>query len=93
MTKAIQIRIDEKLKKESDRVLEDLGLDAPNAIRLFLRQVVVTQSIPFRIRRNLTENGFTEEFEDEILRAEKSPIVGSFDSAEEAIKFLNRKSK
>ncbi len=93
MTKAIQIRIDSKLKKEADKVFDELGLDTPTAIRMFLNKAVRTRSIPFRLNNNLTENGFTPEFEREIIEAEKSPIVGSFHSAEEAIKFLHKNSK
>lgn len=93
MTKAIQIRIDDKLKRESDRILEHLGLDAPTAVRLFLRRVVMTKSIPFRIDSNLTENGFTPEFEDEIIKASREPSIGPFDSAEEAIAYLHKQVK
>lgn len=52
----IQIRIDEQTKKKSAKILKDLGLDTSSAINVFLKQVVLTRSIPFRI---LTENGLT----------------------------------
>ncbi len=93
MTKAYQIRIDEKLKKDSDKILAELGLDVSTAMRMFLHQVVATQSIPFSIRKNLTVNGFTEEFEDEILEAEKDESIGPFHSAEEAIAYLHKQVK
>ncbi len=86
MTKAIQIRVDEKLKKKVDIIFYDMGLDMPTAIRLFLKKVAVTKSIPFELKSSRTENGFTPEFEDEILKAatEKDQI-GPFKSAKEAI--------
>lgn len=93
MTKAIQIRIDSKLKKEADRVFDELGLDTPTAIRMFLSKSVRTRSIPFELNNNLTENGFTPEFEDEILRASKEPSIGPFYSAEEAIEYLHKQTK
>lgn len=93
MTKPYQIRIDEKLKRDSEKILAELGLDVSTAMRMFLHQVVATQSIPFTIRKNLTENGFTPEFEKEILEAEKSESIGPFNNAKEAIKALHKLSK
>lgn len=94
MTKAIQIRVEEKLKHEADLVFEDLGLDTPTAIRLFLKKVVVSQSIPFELKVTThTENGFTPEFEKEILKASHEPNIGPFSSAKEVLATLHRKSK
>ena len=62
----LQIRIDEKIKKEAKLILEHLGLDMSSAIKIYLKQVVLTQSIPFPV---LTENGLTEEQEEKILKA------------------------
>lgn len=94
MTKPYQIRIDEKLKKDSEKILAELGLDVSTAMRMFLHQVVATQSIPFKIKKNLTENGFTEEFEDEVLRIEKDDeVIGPFKTAEEMIKSLRKPLK
>ena len=91
MTKAIQIRIDQKLKKQVDIIFEDLGLDTPTAIRLFLKKVVATRSIPFDLKSAKTENGFTQEFENEILQASKEKEhIGPFKSAKEAIAALHK---
>lgn len=90
MTKAIQIRIDPKLKKEAEKIFEEIGLDAPTAVRIFFRRVVKTRSIPFHLGENLTENGFTPEFEEEILRRIKEDeVIGPFKSAKEMIRSLN----
>lgn len=94
MTQAIQIRVDQKLKKQADLIFEDLGLDTPTAIRLFLKKVVTSKSIPFELKSTRTDNGFTPEFEEEILRVssdEKS--IGPFKSAKEAIAELHKKAK
>ena len=42
-----------------------MGLDISSAIKLFLRTVVATQSIPFKVR---TKNGFTLKQEREMIR-------------------------
>lgn len=43
----LQIRIDEKTKRKAKKTLEALGLDISSGIKLFLEQVINTQSIPF----------------------------------------------
>lgn len=94
MTKAIQIRIDEKLKKQVDLILDDLGMDTPTAIRLFLKKVVITRSIPFDLKSNITENGFTPEFEEEILEASKEKNkIGPFKTIKEVLAELHKNSK
>lgn len=46
----VRARIDSKLKANAVRVLAACGLEASDAIRLFLQQVVAHQGIPFDIR-------------------------------------------
>jgi DNA-damage-inducible protein J len=48
-TQTIQIRIDQKTKEEVEKVLFKLGLNMSQAIKLFLKQVIITKSIPFSI--------------------------------------------
>lgn len=43
------LRIDDDLKRDSEVVLEDLGLSMSGAISIFLRQVVKQRAIPFVI--------------------------------------------
>ena len=43
----IQVRIDSRLKKEATDILHELGMDMPNAIRMFLRRIVLERGIPF----------------------------------------------
>lgn len=64
----INIRADEKLKKISSVVLEEMGLDMTGAITLFLQQVVITKSIPFPIK---TANGFSPSEEARLRRERK----------------------
>ena len=47
----IQIRIDDELKREAEALFSDLGLDVPTAIRLFLKQSLIHNGIPFAIAR------------------------------------------
>lgn len=61
----INIRTDEKLKKEANKILQEMGLDMSSGIKLFLTQVVLTKTIPFPVK---TANGFTIEEEERILK-------------------------
>jgi addiction module RelB/DinJ family antitoxin len=47
----IQIRVEEDLKKKAESLFSDLGLDTTSAIRLFLKQAVMRNGIPFEIKR------------------------------------------
>ena len=83
----INVRTDAKLKKDASEILRKLGLDMSGAIKLFLRQVIVTESIPFEIR---TVNGFTvkeeRELEEDIADMEKKIKAGKvkmYDSVRE----------
>lgn len=44
----LNVRIDEKLKKQAHKTLEGLGFDMSGAIKVFLTQVVQDQALPFR---------------------------------------------
>lgn len=46
----IRSRIDPDLKKNATRVLAACGLNVSDAVRLFLRQVVVQNGLPFAIK-------------------------------------------
>lgn len=49
MNTTLQTRIDAKLKKDAKKALESMGLDLSTGVKLFLTQVVRTQSIPFEM--------------------------------------------
>ncbi|MBU0458132.1 type II toxin-antitoxin system RelB/DinJ family antitoxin [Patescibacteria group bacterium] len=78
----IQIRTDEKLKKQVQQILEELGLDLSSAINLYLQQIIISEGIPFQIR---TRNGFTLQQEQKMLREiEEAKKNGKrFDSVDE----------
>ena len=46
------ITLDPDLKKDAIELFSDLGIDLSTAVTLFLKQAVLTQSIPFSISRN-----------------------------------------
>ena len=61
----IQVRTNQKTKRDAQHILKKLGLDLSAAINMYLVQIVVREGIPFPI---LTENGMTPEAERKILK-------------------------
>ena len=45
----LQVRLDGKLKRDAEKFFSAAGLDATTAVRMFLKQVVIRQTIPFDI--------------------------------------------
>lgn len=50
-TDTLNIRIEPELKKEVETTLNDLGMNIAEAVTIFLKQVVLTESIPFVIKK------------------------------------------
>ena len=46
----IAVRVDDDLKKEATAIFNELGLDMTTAVKLFLKQSVLTRSIPFDVK-------------------------------------------
>ena len=69
----IQVRIDEKTKDSSSKILGEIGIDMSAAIKMFLKQVVLHKGIPFRA---VTENGLTLEQENLVLRSRAEAMRG-----------------
>ena len=45
----LQVRLPRKLRDNASSALEEMGLDLPTAVRLYLTKVVKTRRIPFPI--------------------------------------------
>lgn len=54
-TEVYQIRIGSEEKQQAFAVFEQLGISPAQAIRLFFKQVVLTQSIPFHIEQPMAK--------------------------------------
>ena len=65
MSSIINIRVDSATKSAAQKTLEEIGLDLSSGIKLFLRNVVITKSVPLNLR---TANGFTVAQEKEMLK-------------------------
>ncbi len=49
----INVRIDDKIKKEAEMVFENIGITPSAAINLFYKQVIRTNSIPFELKAEI----------------------------------------
>lgn len=49
-TATINTRIDPTLKKDAERILNRIGLNAAEAIRLFYSQIKLQKGLPFPVR-------------------------------------------
>ena len=87
MNNNVTIRIDDEVKKEANRLFNDLGLSLNQAINIFLRQCIREQRIPFSIRK--VPNAETMKAIEEGRYAEVHPEeYRSFSSVEELMKDL-----
>ena len=65
MSSTIQVRMNPKLKKEVQKILDAIGLDLSGAIKMYFQQITIRQGIPFLL---LTRNGMTPAEERELLK-------------------------
>ena len=63
-TDTLNIRIEPELKKEVEETLSELGMNTAEAITIFLKQVVLTDSIPFKIQKPKFNKETLEAIED-----------------------------
>lgn len=70
----IQIRVDAITKREVKKIFDKLGMDMSSAIKLFFRQTINAQNLPFELRG---ENGLTlrgaELLRESIISAKNNP--------------------
>jgi len=59
-TSTLQIRVDGNLRKQAETFFTSAGLDMSSAVRLFLRQVVIRQRMPFEIVAENPDPFFSE---------------------------------
>jgi addiction module RelB/DinJ family antitoxin len=84
----IQVRVSDKDKKAAEKILESLGLDLTTAVRMYVKRIVIDNGVPFPARHGLTVNGFTPEFEQEVLRAAEQKGGVIFEDPNKAVAYL-----
>lgn len=80
------ITIDADVKKQSQELFANLGLDLSTAINIYLKKALLEQGIPFEVKRDIPNSITTKA----IIDAENGEdIHGPFDSVESLMEDLN----
>jgi addiction module RelB/DinJ family antitoxin len=53
MATTVQIRVDDTMKKDADKLFSNLGLDISTAFRMFLSACLRQRGLPFQVKENL----------------------------------------
>ncbi len=68
-TSGMHIRVNPEIKAKAEPILAAIGLSFSDVFNLTLNQICLKRRIPFELSSvQLTENGYTETFEAEVLR-------------------------
>lgn len=82
----VQIRMDSELRDSASKTFEELGLDLPTAIRIFLKKSVAVRGLPFDVRYEVPN----EETRRAIENVERGiGLSRSFSSVAELMEDLN----
>lgn len=82
-TKLVKSRVSPELKQDAEEILEDLGLNTSQAIRLFLKQVELNKGLPFEIRIP------NKETREAIKQAKEEDNTEQFETSEELFEDLD----
>lgn len=88
-TETINIRIEPELKKDVEETLNDLGMNIADAVTVFFRQIVMTESIPFAIRKPKYNKETLEAIEEAKEMMKNPDKYKAFDSVEDLMEDLN----
>ena len=68
----MHIRVNPEIKAKAEPILAAIGLSFSDVFNLTLNQICLKRRIPFELSAiQLTENGYTTDFEKELLSASK----------------------
>ena len=86
----INIRIDDKLKKEAEMIFNELGLTPTAAITLFYKQVIRTYSIPFEIKLDRPNKETMDAIKEVESYEEKKEETEEYSSIKDLLKSLEK---
>lgn len=88
-TSMLHIRVDDEIKEQATATLGAMGLSVSEAVRLFLRRVVVDQAFPLELRVPNAETRAAMAEAEEIARTHRA----RFATAEELFTDLEKNSR
>jgi addiction module RelB/DinJ family antitoxin len=80
----IQVRVDDSDKEKAGEILDGLGTNLSMVVNMLLKQIIMTEGIPFEIKMNKANN------RDEILSELRKALSDEPDMSEEEVKLLER---
>ena len=83
-TSVMQVRVDEDLRAKAAAVYDELGIDLPTAIRMFLKRSVVVNGVPFSM--TLPKQEYRA---DRAIRAVKSEAAQQNGTADMSLDEIN----
>ena len=87
-TDVINIRIEPKLKKEVEKTLNDLGMNIADAVTIFFKQIVMTESIPFIISKPKYKKETIKAIKEAVEIMDNPDNYKGFNSVEELMEDL-----
>ena len=59
----VQLKVDSEIKEDVSRIYENLGLDLPTAIRIFLRKVLLWEDYRLNCEKKIPDGKYMIKFE------------------------------
>ena len=88
-TSSIHVRVEPKVKKEAEKILDKLGMTSAEAINVYLKQIILHNGLPFEVRIPELSDDFKEAIK-EVEEIQKYPKkYKKYDSVEELMKDLD----
>ncbi len=88
-TTMIHVRVDDETKTQATETLAAMGLSVSDAVRLFLKRVVVEQALPIELKVPNTETRAAMDESRAIVRAHRA----RFNTAQELFDDLEKSGK
>lgn len=82
MTKTYSLRLDEKTRSDAQKVFDGLGMDFSTGIKIYLKQVIKTNGIPFELTNQTSSL-------DRSLEELRNDNYKSFNSVDDLFKDLD----
>ena len=91
-TSMLHIRVDDDMKEQATAALTTMGLSVSDAVRLFLRRVVVDQAFPLELKVPNAETQAAMEESRAMMASRRSNGENRFASADEMFADLEKNS-
>jgi len=88
-TSMLHVRVDDATKQEATAALEAVGLSVSDAVRLFLRRVVIEKGFPLELKVPNAETRAALEESHELMKSGRARIM----TAEELFDQLDKATK